>query len=76
MRRSLVRLVVLLAALLVMVSADNAEAQEFCWIEASCFGWCFEWGMFFDPLNGVVYRCCDLAGNCETTPVIQGCCFW
>ena len=76
MRRSLVRLVVLLVALLVLLSVDNAEAQEFCWIDAGCVGWCYEWGMFFDPQNIIAYRCCHLDGTCTIEVTIQGCCFW
>lgn len=78
MRRSLTRLVVLLAALFVVTLADDAEAQEFCWVESICVGWCYEWGWnFFSPENLVVSRCCHLDGTCPPpTTVSQGCCWW
>ena len=79
MGRSLVRLVVMVAALIVLFTPRESEAQEFCWIEAWCEGWCFEWGMFFDPKNMVSYRCCDLNAmetTCDHYEVFQGCCFW
>ena len=78
MRRSLVRLVIMTAALIVLLTPQNSEAQEFCWIEAWCHGFCWG-GSIFDPQNVIVYRCCDLNAlytTCNYEEVEQGCCWW
>ena len=79
MRRSLVRLVVMAAALFVLLTPVESEAQEFCWVEGWCTNFCFQWGNFFDPQNIVTYRCCDLNAmetTCDYYEVFQGCCWW
>lgn len=82
MKRRLLRLVVMVAALFVVLTPADSPGQELCSVIAECGGFCLEWGEFFlfKPQNTVTTRCCGYISSgdiwCTYRTRWPGCCYW